>query len=111
MHGEDVGHVIEHLHQTIEQYLRQPDARPHFAVELVRTFRVNTRWDIAPKPELSPREILALPRIHLEYTRFSLYLPESHDLLPLDIPIPVERGAEFEAQSDGRYGKEWHHVS
>ncbi len=58
MHGEAVGHVIENIHRTIEEYLRQSDTSPHFAIELLRTFRVNTRWDVAPKPELSPKEIL-----------------------------------------------------
>ena len=47
MHGEEMGRVIEDLHQTIEDYLRQPDASPHFGIELLRTFRVNTRWDAA----------------------------------------------------------------
>ena len=104
MGGEDAGPVIDHLHQTMEEYLRQPGAKAHFAVELVATFRVNTRWDIAPRPQLSPREILALPHIHLDPTEYTLYLPEKTEPLPLDTPVPVERGAEFEAQRDGRYG-------
>ena len=58
MNGEEPGQVIENLHQTIDEYLRHPDMTPHFAIELLRTFRVNTRWDVAPKPELSPKEIL-----------------------------------------------------
>jgi hypothetical protein len=112
MQGEEVGPVIEHLHQTIEEYLRHPDAKPYFAIELVTTFRVNTRWDVATKPEMSPREILALPRIHLDYTAYTLYFPEEEGKpIPLDTPIPIERGAEFEAQRDGRYGKERHHDS
>ncbi len=109
MHGEAVGHVIENIHQTIEEYLRQPDTSPHFAIELLRTFRVNTRWDVAPKPELSPKEILALPRIHLEYTEYTLYYPEKNEPIPLDMPIPVERGEELDAHRDGRYGGVRHH--
>jgi len=106
MHGEEAGHVIEHLHQTIEEYLRHPDTSPHFAIELVTTFRVNTRWDVATKPEMSPREILALPRIHLDYTEYTLYFPEKKEPILLDTPVPIERGAEFETHRDGRYGGE-----
>jgi hypothetical protein len=73
---------------------------------LARTLRVNTRWDVAPKPELTPLEILALPKIHLDPAEYSLYLPECTEPLPPDKPVKIERGQDFEAQRDGRYGRE-----
>lgn len=104
MDGEQVGKSIQTLDQTLTDYLRRTGQGPHFTLELMRTFRVNTRWDVAPHAEMSPREILALPRIHLEYTQYTLYLPESAAELPLDKPIKIERGTDLEAQADGKYG-------
>ena len=104
MNGEQLGETIDHLQQTLGKYLSQKDHEPHFTVELVRAIHVNTRWDVAPKEEMSPREILALPRIHLDHTKYSLYLPESTKELPLDTPIKLERGVDLEAQADGKYG-------
>lgn len=104
MNGEHVGPVIEHLDQTLGEYLHHAGHSAHFTVELVRAFQVNTRWDVAPKEKMSPREILALPRIHLDYTQYTLYLPESTAELPLDTPITIERGTDLEAQADGKYG-------
>lgn len=102
--GESVGPAIEDLNQTVGEFLRRTGSKPHFAIELVPTFRVNKRWDIAPKEELSPREILELPRIHLNHEEYTLYRPDETEALPLDTPIKVERGADFEAQRDGKYG-------
>jgi hypothetical protein len=104
MKGEHVGPVIEHLDLSLDDYLHHAGHQPHFTIELVRAFRVNTRWDVAPADMMSPREILALPRIHLDYTKYSLYLPEQNDELPLDTPIKIERGTDLEAQADGKYG-------
>ena len=81
MHGEQVGAVIENLDQALSEYLRQ-GGRPHFTVELVLAVHVNTRWDVALRESMSPREILALPRIHLDPAKYSLYLPESTQELP-----------------------------
>lgn len=106
LHGKEIGPVIENLHQTLGEYLQQSPGDPHFAVELIPALRVNTRWDIATKPELTPREILALPKIHLDPAEYSLYLPECTEPLPPDNPVKIERGQDFEAQRDGRYGKE-----
>jgi hypothetical protein len=105
IHGEQVGPVIEDLKETIDEYLEKSGVEPRFEVELQRTFRVNTRWDVAPSDQLSPREILALPKINLDYKEFTLYLPGKHEPLPLEVPILIERGADFEAQRDGRYGQ------
>jgi hypothetical protein len=104
MNGEHVGAIIEHLDQTLAEYLHHAGHEPHFMVELVRTFRVNTRWDVAPKEEMTPREILALPRIHLNFEQYTLYKPESTEELPLDTPIKIKRGTDLEAQADGKYG-------
>jgi hypothetical protein len=103
MNGEHIGAIIEHLDQSLDEYVHAGHAG-HFTVELVRAFHVNTRWDVAPKKEMSPREILALPRIHLDYTQYTLYLPESTAELPLDTSIKIERGTDLEAQADGKYG-------
>lgn len=100
----EVGPAVLDLDQAIGDFVRQPGTTKDFGIELVLAFRVNTRWAITPKPDLSPREILALPEINLDYTQYSLYLPNSSDLLALDTPLKVERGMAFEAQRDGRYG-------
>jgi hypothetical protein len=104
MHGEQVGPVIENLDQTLGEYLRQSHRQPHFTVELALTIHVNTRWDVALRDAMSPREILALPRIHLDPAKYTLYLPESTQELPPDTPITLSRGMDLEAQPDGKYG-------
>lgn len=104
MQGEQIGPVIEPLDQSLAAYLSQADHLPHFTVDLARAIHVNTRWDVAPEQEMSPRQILALPRIHLDHTQFTLYQPESTVPLPLDTPIKLERGTDLEAQRDGKYG-------
>jgi hypothetical protein len=101
---DEIGAAIEDLDQAVGEFVRRPGITKDFGIELVLAFRVNTRWAVAPKPELSPREILTLPAINLDFTQYSLYLPNSTELLPLDTPIKIERGMAFEAQRDGRYG-------
>jgi hypothetical protein len=105
MRDEQIGPIIEHLDQTLGDYLREPRHLPHFTIELARSILVNNRWDEALKEHMSPREILTLPRIHLDYQQFTLYRPESTEPLPLDTPIKLERGTDLEAQRDGKYGK------
>jgi hypothetical protein len=104
MNGEHVGPIIENLDQSLAEYMRHTGFKAHFAVKLALAFHVNTRWDVAPKKDLSPRDILALPRIHLDFTKFTLYRPESNDPLPLDTLIEIHRGLKLDAHSDGRYG-------
>jgi hypothetical protein len=101
---DQIGPPIDNLEQALGDYLRGKDTSRDFAIELVRAFRVNTRWAVAPKEQMSPREILALPAINLDFQQYTLYLPGKSDPLPLDTPIPIERGMAFEAQRDGRYG-------
>ena len=96
---------IEDLEKTVSQVVRDCVGHPHFLLELARTFRVNVRWAVATAKEMTPREILALPDINLKYEEFTLYPPDSDDPLPLDTPICIKRGMEFEAQRDGKYGK------
>src|SRR5262249_33562063 len=103
-HG-DIGPAIDDLNQTVGDFIKQPHTTHNFGIELVRAFRVNSRWDVAPKASMTPREILALPRINLDYQSYTLYLPASADPLPLDTPVAVDRGAAFEAQADGKYGE------
>ncbi len=102
-HGQE-GPVIENLDQTLGAYLKEKGTTPHFGIELVLALRVNTRWAVATKPQMTPREILALPGINLDYTQYTLYPPDSDKLLPLDTPITMTRGMAFEAQRDGKYG-------
>ena len=103
MDGEQIGAVIESLDQTLGEYLCQGGGQPHFTVELVLAIHVNTRWDVAVQESMSPREILALPRINLDPAKYSLYLPESTQELPADTPIKLTRGIDLEAQPDGKY--------
>ena len=103
--GDERGTVIEDLDETVGEFSRHFVGPAHFTLELVRAFRVNVRWDVAPEPELSPRAILALPRIHLDYKEYTLYPPDSDKELPLDTPVKIKRGDDFEAQRDGKYGK------
>jgi len=104
--GEAVGPVIENLDQTMGEFLDHFPGAAHFAIEVARTLRVNKRWDVASTAELTPLEILALPRIHLDPAEYSLYLPDSTEPLPPDKPVKIERGQDFEAQCDGRYGRD-----
>jgi hypothetical protein len=101
-HGE-VGPEISDLSVTVGDYLREKGTSHDFAIELVRAFRVNTRWAVAPNAEMAPREILAL--FALDFQQYGLYLQGSSALLPIDTPVGIERGKVFEAQRDGRYGR------
>lgn len=98
------GPPITDLDQALGTYLKEKGTTPHFGIELVLAFRVNTRWAVAPKPDMTPREILALPAIGLDYQQYTLYMPGSNDPLPLDKPIHLKRGEALEAQRDGKYG-------
>nr|ART39094.1 H519 [uncultured bacterium] len=113
----EVGPIIEDLQQTLDEFLDgdhghghgghgsdDEKKKPDFGIRLVRAIRVNTRWAVATAAAMTPRDILALPGINLDYQQYTLYLPSSSEPLPLDVPVPTERGAVFEAQKDGRYG-------
>jgi hypothetical protein len=102
-HGHE-GPPIHNLDQALGAYLEEKETTPHFGIELVLAFRVNTRWAVATNPEMTPKEILALPAINLDYQQYTLYLPGSNDPLPLDKPIHLKRGEALEAQRDGKYG-------
>jgi hypothetical protein len=104
LRGNDIGPAIEDMDQIVRDFVREPAHSQHFGIRLVLAFRVNTRWAVAPRPQLSPREILALPEIELDYTQYTLYRPGSTEPLPLDEAVTIQRGAAFEAQRDGRYG-------
>jgi hypothetical protein len=80
------------------------DATRDFGIELTLAIRVNTRWDVATSESMTPREILALPQIALDFQQYTLYLPGSAEPLPLDAPVAITRGEVFEAQRDGKYG-------
>jgi hypothetical protein len=101
---DEVGPAIDDLDQSVGDVVKMPGTSKDFGIELVLAFRVNTRWAVAPKLDLSPREILALPKVNLDYTQYSLYFANSSELIALDTPIKIERGMAFEAQRDGRYG-------
>lgn len=106
MAQHEVGPTIADLSQPLDVFLEEPGTTHTFGIELVRAFRVNTRWSVAPTAELTPRAILSLPRINLDFQNYTLYRPGSVDPLPLDVPVPIERGEAFEAQRDGKYGSE-----
>ena len=93
------------LELTLAEFLREEPRTHHFAVELVLAIQINTRWRIAPKEEMTPKEILALA--DLPWQEYSLYHPcDSVDPLPPDTPVKLHRGERFEAQRDGKYGDE-----
>ncbi|HEV3436555.1 MAG TPA: hypothetical protein VG122_04310 [Gemmata sp.] len=108
-HGHE-GPPIADLDQSLGDYLKEPGTTLHFGIELVLAFRVNTRWAVATSPDMTPRQILALPAINLDYQQYTLYLPGSSTPLPLDTPIHLKRGEVLEAQRDGKYGSEAGHV-
>ncbi len=99
---DESGPPIADLDAAVGEYLKRKDTTRDFGIELVLSFRVNTRWKVATKAALTPREILAL--LELDPTEYSLYRERSADLLPIDTPITIARGMAFEAQRDGKYG-------
>jgi hypothetical protein len=100
----EVGEPLN-LELTLGEFLREEPRTHHFAVELVLAIRINTRWRIAPKEEMTPKEILTLA--NLPWQEYSLYYPcDSVDPLPPDTPVKLHRGERFEAQRDGKYGDE-----
>jgi hypothetical protein len=110
MRCDEVGPSILELGQSVTSYIREPLHTSQFGIALVRAFRVNTRWAVAPAERMTPREILALPEIALDHTQFTLYRADGSTPLPLDVPIPIERGDTLEAQRDGKYGGSTSHV-
>ncbi len=101
---DEIGPPIEDLQQPTGEFIKAPHTSHDFGVELVRTFRVNTRWWIAPKESMTPHEIL--DQVGLDYREYTLYRGQSTDLLPLEETVSVNRGDIFEAQRDGKYGSE-----
>ena len=99
------GPPIEDLNEELSEYLEKHGTTRRFGIELVLAICVNTRWAVATSCSMTPREILALPGIGLDYTQYTLYLGDDPNLLPLDTPIELERGLCFEAQKDGKYGE------
>lgn len=93
------------LDLTLAEFLRREPVTHHFAVELVLSIQINTRWRVAPQQEMTPRAILELAG--LSPKEYSLYYPcDSVEPLPPDTPIKLHRGQRFEAQRDGKYGAE-----
>jgi hypothetical protein len=101
---DEVGPAINDLQQPTGEYIKAPHTSHDFGVELVRAFRVNTRWWVAPKESMTPHEIL--DQAGLDYQEYTLYRPESPTPLPLDTALPITRGDIFEAQRDGKYGRQ-----
>ena len=99
-----IGPAIKDLDQPASDYVKQPGHSNDFGIELVLAIRLNTQWEIAPQPAMSPREILALFGLH--YEEYTLYRPMCTEPLPLDTAIVLHRGDAFEAQRDGKYGAE-----
>ena len=94
--------ALENLDEPLDKFLHSAGSGHEFGIELLDVFAVNNRWAVAPKPDLTPREIL--PLVGLSHEQFTLYPPHSDQMLPLDNPVKVRRGERFEAQRDGKYG-------
>jgi hypothetical protein len=100
---DDVGPAIEDLQISTGEFIKAPHTSHDFGVELVRAFRLNTRWWVAPKENMSPSEILSLAGLNSQ--EYTLYRDQNVDPLPLNIAVPINRGDIFEAQRDGKYGR------
>ncbi len=96
-----IGPLTE-LSTPIWKILIQYHCKRKFGLKLMTSFKVNATWKVAPKNEMTPREILDL--FGMDYTQYTLYLPNSSDPLPLDESRTIVRGECFEAIKDGRYG-------
>lgn len=101
---DSLGPPIANLDEPVGEFVRRPHTTKNFGIELVLAFRVNNRWAVAPAAEQTPRQILALPAVNLDPAEYTLYLPGSDHVLPIDTPVIITRGMAFEAQKDGRYG-------
>ena len=101
-HDDLIGPLTD-LSLPLWRLLVQYHCKRKFGLKLITSFKVNTTWLIAPKDQMTPREILAL--CGMDYTQFTLYLPDSADPLPLDETRTINRGDCFEAIKDGRYGE------
>jgi hypothetical protein len=99
-----VGEPLD-LTLTLGEFLKKASVTHHFAIELVLAIRINTRWRVAPKKDMTPKAILELAG--LSPAEFSLYFPTtSKEPLPPDTPVKLYRGQHFEAQRDGKYGSD-----
>jgi NodT family efflux transporter outer membrane factor (OMF) lipoprotein len=61
----------------------------------------DTRCFVAPQPQMTLKQILALPPISLDDRQFTPYLPGTAQPLPLDAPITITPGLALEAQRGG----------
>jgi len=104
-HHDDVRPAIDDLDQAVGEYVKEKHTTRDFAITLVLAFCVNTRWAVATAAQMSPREILALPSINLDFQSYTLYHQGSTEPLPLDTPLTIPRGLCLEAQRDGKYGR------
>jgi hypothetical protein len=100
---DEIGPPID-LQEELGNFLENEHGKHLFGIELVLSFRVNTRWAISQMPQLTPRQILEL--FGMNYQEYTLYGAGSTDPLPIDTPITIQRGMPFEAQRDGQYGGE-----
>lgn len=100
-HDNLIGPLTE-LSLPLWRLLIQYHCKLKFGLKLLLSFKVNTTWVIAPKSQMTPKEILGL--CGMDYTQFTLYLPDSADPLPLDGVLTISRGDYFEALKDGKYG-------
>lgn len=74
----------------------------HFGIEYRLAIQINARWEVAERPQMTPRELLS--QFGFQPNEYSLYEPHSKDPLPPDVSIQLRRGQKFEAQKDGKYG-------
>jgi hypothetical protein len=100
-HGHEWSDPITDLDMPLWVALVDGNSR-RFAIEYRLIIRINTKWDIAPAEQMTPKQLLS--SFGFDPNDYSLYREHSPDVLPPDTPIHLKRGEHFEAQKDGRYG-------
>ena len=90
------------LTTPIWKVITQHHARLKLSLKLSLTIQVNANWKIAPKEEMTPREIMQL--FELDSSQYSLYHLHGTDPLPVDTAIKLHRGERLVAIKDGKYG-------
>ncbi|HZS04818.1 MAG TPA: E2/UBC family protein [Blastocatellia bacterium] len=100
-HGHDWSEPLTELSQPLWLALAHGCSR-HFGIEYRLLIKINVKWDVAPSPNATPRQLLT--SFGFDPAQFSLYRADSAAFLPPDTPLQIRRGDLFEAQADGKYG-------
>ncbi|MBK6722957.1 MAG: hypothetical protein IPG58_06635 [Acidobacteria bacterium] len=100
-HEGEWSRAIRDLDQPLWLALREKYAR-QFAVDYKLIVKINAIWGKAPSPTPTPRQLLAA--FGMDANEFTLYPVASSEPYPVDTSIKIQRGDQFEAQKDGKYG-------